>query len=103
MAAIKGRKPRRLRPRPVTGQSRLSNARPPPSDSKSCPSAGSSNAPSLNFRERSDVDCSGVTWTAMWRDDHLEQADRQVAEAKQRIARQRELIATLELTNHPTE
>ena len=39
----------------------------------------------------------------MWRDDHLEQADRQVAEAKQRIARQRELIATLELTNHPTE
>jgi hypothetical protein len=28
MAAIKGRKPRRLQPRPVTGQSRSSNARP---------------------------------------------------------------------------
>jgi hypothetical protein len=39
----------------------------------------------------------------MWRDYHLEQADRHVAEAKQRIARQRELIATLEFTNHPTE
>ena len=39
----------------------------------------------------------------MWRDSHLEQADRDVAEAKQRIARQRELIATLELTNYPIE
>jgi hypothetical protein len=39
----------------------------------------------------------------MWRDYHLEQADRHVAEAKQRIARQRELIATLELTNYPIE
>jgi hypothetical protein len=39
----------------------------------------------------------------MWRDSHLEQADRHVAEAKQRIARQRELIATLELTNYPIE
>jgi hypothetical protein len=39
----------------------------------------------------------------MWRDYHLEQADRHVAEAKQRIACQRELIATLEFTNHPTE
>jgi transposase len=45
MVAIKGRKPRRLRPRPVTGQSRSSNACPPPLDSKSYLNAGSSNAP----------------------------------------------------------
>ena len=43
--AIKGRRSRRRSPRPVTGQSRSSNARLPPSDSKSYPSAGSSNAP----------------------------------------------------------
>ena len=41
MAAIKGRKRRRSRPRPVTGQLRSSNARPPPSDSKSYLSASS--------------------------------------------------------------
>jgi hypothetical protein len=39
----------------------------------------------------------------MWRDYHLEQADRYVAEAKQRTARQRELIGMLEFTNQPTE
>jgi transposase len=36
---------RRLRPRPVTGQSRSSNACPPPLDSKSYLNVGSSNAP----------------------------------------------------------
>ena len=41
MAAIKDRKRRRSRPRPVTGQLRSSNARPPPSDSKSYLSASS--------------------------------------------------------------
>ena len=45
MAAIRGRRQRGRRPRPGAGRSRSLDARPPPSDSKSCPSAGSSNAP----------------------------------------------------------
>ena len=39
----------------------------------------------------------------MWRDYHLEQADRHVAEAKQRLARQHDFIAMLESTNQPSE
>jgi hypothetical protein len=45
MAGIRGRRQRGRRPRPGAGRSRSLDARPPPSDSKSCPSAGSSNAP----------------------------------------------------------
>jgi hypothetical protein len=39
----------------------------------------------------------------MRRDYHLEQADRHVAEAKQRLARQHDFIAMLESTNQPSE